>query len=241
MISRIKRSFSARITLWIVTFAAVIMVVFLLLMSHFTNIVLTDEGASRRLMITSLVTVVVSIIILGVLCWLIVRHYLHPLDLLASAAQRIADGKIDENVPNTGQRDEIGQLQNSFAKMQQSLAGYISELNGKREELSAQNLELERAYQQTRDADGVKAQFLGRMTTQMGQKVEDIDKLTNLLSDHHAEMSKPDMIKLKGQMLTHSEAVTDLLDQMLDFRKPLSNAPRASLGKINLPSSQASL
>ena len=211
MISRIKRSFSARITLWIVTFAAVIMVVILLLMSHFTNIVLTDEGAGRRLMITSLVTVVVSIIILGVLCWLIV--------------------KIDENVPNTGQRDEIGQLQNSFAKMQQSLAGYISELNGKREELSAQNLELERAYQQTRDADGVKAQFLGRMTTQMGQKVEDIDKLTNLLSDHHAEMSKPDMIKLKGQMLTHSEAVTDLLDQMLDFRKPPSYPPKGG-GKV---------
>ena len=216
MVSRIRRSLSAQITLWVVVFAAVIMAVILLLMAHFSDIVVTDEGAGRRLMITALVTVVVSIIIIGVLCWLIVRHYLRPLHLLALSAQRIADGNINESVLNTKQRDEIGQLQNSFAKMQRSLAGYISELNRKRNELSAQNLELERAYQQTRDADGVKAQFLGRMTTQMGQTVEDIDRLTNQMSNHHAEMTMPDLMKLQDQMLAYSDNVTQLLDQMLN-------------------------
>ena len=216
MISRIRRSFSAQITLLVVGFAAVVMVVILLLMLHFSHVVEHETGEEVRLLTTALLTAVASIVILSLVCWWTVRSYLRPLDLLASSAQRIADGKIDESVPDTGQRDEIGQLQNSFAKMQRSLVGYISEMNQKRDMLSIQNLELERAYEQARDADSVKARFLSHMTTQMGQTIEDIDALTAHLCDHYSELSKADLMKIQIQMLTYTDTVIHLLDQKLN-------------------------
>lgn len=215
-LSHIRRSFSTQITLWVVGFAAVIMVVILLLIAHFSHVVVSDEGEGRKLLMTALLTAVVSIVILSLLCWWTVMHYVRPLDLLAVSTQRIIDGEIDESVPDTEQSDEIGQLQNSFAKMQRSLAGYIAEMNQKRDALSIQNLKLEKAYQQARDADSVKTQFLGRMTTQMGKTVEDIDALTTQLCEHHAEMSKPELMKTQIQMLSYTDTVTHLLDQMLN-------------------------
>lgn len=216
MLSRIRRSFSAQITLWVVGFAAVIMVVILLLMVHFSHVVENETGEGSKLLTTALLTAVAGIVILSLICWWTVRSYLRPLDLLASSAQRIADGKIDESVPDTGQRDEIGQLQNSFAKMQRSLVGYITEMNQKRDMLSIQNLELERAYEQARDADSVKARFLSRMTNQMGKTVEDIDALTTHLCDHYSELPKADLMKIQIQMLTYIDTVLHLLDQKLN-------------------------
>lgn len=216
LISQIRRSFSIQITLWIVGFAAVIMLVILLLIAHFSHVVVSEEGDGRKLLMTALMTAVVSIAILSLFCWWTVRHYVRPLDLLAVSAQRITDGKIDESVPDTEQSDEIGQLQNSFAKMQRSLVGYIAEMNQKRDALSIQNLKLESAYQQARDADSIKTQFLSHMTTQMGKTVEDIDALTTQLCEHHAEISKPELMKTQIQMLSYTDTITHLLDQMLN-------------------------
>ena len=95
LISQIRRSFSIQITLWIVGFAAVIMLVILLLIEHFSHVVVSDEGEGRKLLMTALLTAVVSLVILSLLCWWTVRHYVRPLDLLAVSAQRITDGKID--------------------------------------------------------------------------------------------------------------------------------------------------
>lgn len=212
---RNHRSFTAQITSWVVGSTAVILVIILLLMAHFSDVVLSDAGEGRSLLTIAIVISVVSLLVISLLCWLIVKRCMHPLDLLSSSAQRIADGKIDENVPNTGQSDEIGQLQNSFAKMQRSLADFIAELHQKRAELSARNLELQRAYEQIRDADGVKAQFVSRMTTRMGHTIEEIDKLTTQLSEHYSEMSSSDLMKLQIRMLAYSDTITLLLEQML--------------------------
>ena len=100
-LSHIRRSFSTQITLWVVGFAAVIMVVILLLIAHFSHVVVSDDGEGRKLLMTALLTAVVSIAILSLFCWWTVRHYVRPLDLLAVSAQRITDGKIDESVPDT--------------------------------------------------------------------------------------------------------------------------------------------
>lgn len=215
LLSNIRRSFSTQITFWVVGFAAIVMVVILLLIAHFSHVVVSDEGEGRKLLMTALLIAVVSIVILSLLCWWTVRRYVRPLDLLAVSAQRITKGKIDESVPDTKQCDEIGQLQNSFAKMQRSLADYIAEMNQKRDALSIQHLKLENAYQQARDADSVKARFLSRMTIQMGETVEEIDALATQLCEHHSELSKADLMKIQIQMLSYTDTVTHLLEQML--------------------------
>lgn len=212
--SRIRQSFTAQVTLWVVGFVAVILCVILVVMVRFSQAVVTGRDGSE-LMLLSLLTVAVSLGVLVLLCWWVIDRHLHPLSLLSATAQRIADGQDEAAVPMIGQRDEIGQLQNSFAKMQQSLSRYMAELQQKGDALSRQNAELQAAYEQLREKDSVKTQFIGRMTAQMGQAVETLSALTERLCDHHAELTKAELMRIQIEMLSNTNTVTRLLDQML--------------------------
>ena len=54
------------------------------------------------------------------------------------------------------------------------------------------------------------------MTEQMVQNVDAITELTDTLCDHYKELSKTDMMKIQIQMLSYTDEVTFLLDQMLN-------------------------
>ena len=274
MISHIRHSLTARITLWVVGFAAVIMTVILLLLGRLTHVDGSEGMDGSPLLTTALLTAGISLIVLLLLCRQVISRHLHPLDMLASSAQRIADGKTKphpepglppaplplgsaaslceeleggeelEASPSRGRFfaeqsgraeregadfasrkhcDEIGQLQHNFAKMQHALTGFITEMQQKRDMLSRQNEELEAAYAHAHEADSIKTQFLSRMTEQMGQTVEDIDRLTTLLCDHHADLSKTELMKLHIEMLSKTDTVTHLLDQMISPPTKMKN------------------
>lgn len=55
------------------------------------------------------------------------RRELKDLDQLTRSAQRIAKGQYNELIPDAQRDDEIGQLQENFAKMQHSLAVQLNE------------------------------------------------------------------------------------------------------------------
>ncbi|MBR4730961.1 MAG: HAMP domain-containing protein [Prevotella sp.] len=203
--SHIRPTLSTQITLWVVGFAALIFGVICYLMSHFSNVLLL-----------SILTAFVSLVILLIICWWVISRHLHPLSLLAVSAQRIAQNNLDEELKNSSNKDEIGQLQNSFITMQHSLSDYISEMQQKRSTLLQQNDELQAAYKQVQDSDSIKSQFLSRMTEQMVQNVDAITELTDTLCDHYKELSKTDMMKIQIQMLSYTDEVTFLLDQMLN-------------------------
>ena len=99
--------------------------------------------------------------------------------------------------------------------MQRSLTEYISKLQQQRDELNHQNTELEAAYDHAREADGMKKLFLSRMSAQMTETVEAIDQLTTRFCDHHAELSKTELMKMNIEMNTYTDTVTRLLDQMV--------------------------
>ena len=204
LLSYIRRSLSTQMALWVAGAAAVI----------FTGIYFCTEY--YHLPFFTLPVTIISFIVLVAVCWYVIAHHLHPLSLLATSAQRITDGDLEETTPDSGQKDEIGQLQNSIAIMQRSLSDYLSEMNQKQETLSRQNAELQEAYKQAQEADGVKAKFLSNMTDQMVQTVNTISSLTNTLCDNYQHLSKTEMVKIQVQMLTETDIVTRLLNQMLD-------------------------
>lgn len=76
---------------------------------------------------------VTSIVCAGLLLMLyifirVITRELSPLHQLAEEAEHIASGQFDAKLPDFKRIDEIGQLSNSFADMQQSLVKYIDEL-----------------------------------------------------------------------------------------------------------------
>ena len=217
LLSYIRQSFTARITLWVVSFATVIMCVILLFMGRFIHMV---GGAEREMMLTAVAIAVVSLLVLFVLTWRAVGHHLHPLDMLATSAQRIANGDMENTVPEASHPDEIGQLQTSFSKMQRALTDYITEMQQKRDTLNRQNQALESAYAKAREADGMKALFLSRMTSQMSETVEAIDQLSKRLCDHYTELSKAEQMQIRIEMLNYTDTVTRLLDQTMSPQEP---------------------
>jgi len=103
--------------------------------------------------------------------------------------------------------------------MQRALANYLFEMEKKRSTLSRQNDELQAVYEQARESDNIKTQFLNRMSGQMLQNVESLTALTDTICDHYDELTKAEMMKMQVEMISYTDTVTMLLNKMLHTSK----------------------
>ena len=168
-----------------------------------------------NLPVFSVTAAIIYLLVLLLVCRYVIARHMRPLRLLADSAQHIAEGHLDETVPDSGQKDEIGQLQNSFVTMQHSLSDYISDMHQKRETLSAQNEKLQAVYEQAQEAGSVKEHFLSNMTDQMTRSIDTIATLAETLCNDHETLSRAEMTKLQIQIVNETDTVTMLLDKML--------------------------
>ena len=157
---------------------------------------------------------IIGIVVLLLICWRVIVHYLGPLHLLADSAQRIADGHLDETIPDSRQKDEIGQLQNSLSKMQRSQALYMEEMRQKQEALSLQNTQLQDAYEEAQEYDRLKANFVHQMTDQMVGPVDTVCRHTDNIVANYQTLTKAEMAKIQIDILSTTEAITQLLGQL---------------------------
>ncbi len=169
-----------------------------------------------------------SLLVIIYIIWKVFTYHLRPLHLLADSAMRISEGHLEEQVPDSGQKDEIGQLQNSFATMQRSLANYMDEMRQKQDMLSRQNEALQEAYRQVRENENVKTMFLSKMTDQMVKPVDDVCQLTHQICKDYRTLSKVELTKIQIDMLSHTESITQLLDQLLNTPVQ-NNKPSAAI------------
>ena len=97
-------------------------------------------GGFDRLRHAVMTIVVVGLLLMLYLFIRIITRELSPLHRLAKEAENIASGQFDAELPDFQRIDEIGQLTQSFAGMQQSLVKYIKELK----DTTAQKASIER-------------------------------------------------------------------------------------------------
>lgn len=173
-------------------------------------------GKYEAVKIFLFVTGLTGLLLIIFLCWKIIACHLWPLHLLADSAELIADGNLDLRVPDSGMKNEIGQLQNSFATMQMSLATYMDEMRHKQVMLGRQNAELENAYSHAQDYENLKNRFLNNMTDQMVKPIENICELTDKICDQYESMDQTEMEKIQTRMIASTDKVTILLEQLLD-------------------------
>lgn len=155
----------------------------------------------------------VSLLII-VLFLIIVRH-LHPIHLLADAAQSIANGNLDTPIPDSHYKHESGRLLSSLKKMQRSLKGYMDEMRQKRATLSAQNEELQTAYNEAEAYEARKAKCVADMMRQMAMPVTRVCQYTDTICRDYAGLSQSDMEKLQKSIMNDTEEITALLDQLI--------------------------
>jgi methyl-accepting chemotaxis protein len=177
-----------------------------------------------------------AIAIIGLLLlFLISTFYIHkkllPLTMLTEQAQRIADGNLDEPIPDSRREDEIGRLQDNFKLMQQSLATNIGELDQLTNQLKEHGKELSIAYREAQKADRMKTAFLHNMTNQMIEPAESISKDVNTLCDRNRKTEGQDIKCLADDIQKNGNAIAELLKNLInmsdeDIRKEVQDASR---------------
>ena len=158
--------------------------------------------------------VVCVLILLFVLNTVVGRH-LRPLHWLADSAQSIANGNLDTPIPDMHHEHEAGRLQNSLAKMQQALKTYMTEMQQKQVTLSNQNAELKAAYAEVQAYEVKKMNFVRDMTAQMAKPVESLCQEANTICHDAATMTKEEMTQRQAVITKDSEAITQLLDNLM--------------------------
>lgn len=116
--------------------------------------------------------VIVALILIGLLVvlWLsskVVRQTIQPIKQLLGYTQRIADGNYDEPIPHSDQPDDIGQLQNSFAGMQQALQKHMGSISQTAEEIQKQNEQRAHKMEMAEESIRKKSVFIQNLSHQI--------------------------------------------------------------------------
>lgn len=173
-------------------------------------------GEYNRILYVVVAISLAGLFMLLLLCQWFTHRRLLPLRMLTKSTQRIAEGDFNEPIPDSRQEDEIGQLQEQFQQMQQSLATHVNDLNRLRTSLQTQGEELRAAYEKAQEADKLKTAFLHHMTNQMIAPSQTIVTCVDTLCQHWSDMSKEEAAKLVDSIQKDSQTITDLLGGMLN-------------------------
>ena len=130
--------------------------------------------------------VIIALILIGLLAilWLsskVVRQTIRPIKQLLRYTQHIVDGNYDATIPQSDQPDDIGQLQNSFAAMQQALQNHMGSISQTAEEIRKQNEQ--RAHNMKLAEENVrkKTQFIQNLSHQMRTPINVITGFSDIL------------------------------------------------------------
>lgn len=164
--------------------------------------------------------VIITIISLGVfflLCTWLIRRQFRPLRMLNDMAQAVAAGNLNQVVAVTSRDDEIGQLQNRFHKMQQSLKKQIDDIERETIILNQRTEMLRTSFGKTEESDRVRSSFLRYMIKQLEVPTQSIDSSVTTLCNNYDNSTKEEIDKQVNNIQIKSEVVIDLLNNISHF------------------------
>ena len=163
-----------------------------------------------------LIVITVSLLVLLLLIYHSVRRSTEPLDQLAMQAQRLSGGDFEEPLDHSLRRDSIGQLQNSFILMQQSLHSKISEIRQINAEMEQRNKELIRANELVEEADKQKRHFIQDMSHQVRTPLNIINGFAQVMALDYQNISEEDREDIISRMRAAVKSISHIT-RMLNY------------------------
>ena len=140
----------------------------------------------RRLNTRAILIVLAGLLIIFIVCRRTVVKAFAPVKLLEEQTQRIADGDYSTVIARSSENSVVGNLQNSFADMQETLHSHIRDLNAAIEESAKRNEELQTANSTLEDTMRRQSEFVSNMTHQIRTPLNLIMGFSQLLRESGA-------------------------------------------------------
>lgn len=171
----------------------------------------------NRLLYSVWVIVFIGLLVIMLFCYQAIGGAIAPLHLLAHQARDIAEGRYSNSLPKTSRGDTIGQLQNSFVDMQQSLSDYISNIRLINTQMEHRNCELLDANEKALEADRKKTVFLQDMMHQIRTPLNIIGGFAQVLNDSFHEMPADESKKIIQMMQDNVKKITRISRMLVGF------------------------
>ena len=158
---------------------------------------------------------VIGLLLLGMGCHRIVKHFIQPLGLLAAELRQIGHGDYEKRLPPSQRTDLIGQLQNSFCEMRRSISQHIRDAEQAKQETEQRTTELEQATQLARQASEQKTQFMQDMSHQIRTPLNIVHGFAQVLRDENVEMTDDEKRQIADTMYVHTNNLDYMVSKLL--------------------------
>ena len=169
----------------------------------------------KRLLYTVLIIIAIGLFVILIFCYQAIRGAVSPLKLLAWQARDISEGHYDNFLPHTSRSDTIGQLQNAFVGMQQSLSAYVGDIRRLNEEMEQRNQELVLANEQAVEADRKKTAFLQDMMHQIRTPLNIIGGFSQVLEENFHELPDDEAANIIRMMQDGSQRIVRIVRMLV--------------------------
>jgi signal transduction histidine kinase/predicted small secreted protein len=158
---------------------------------------------------------IIGLIAILIICRRSVAHAIHPLNQLLTKTQSIAEGNMEVYIPKSKREDAVGQLQNSFATMLQSLNFHIGSVRYTTEQAKRRNEDLAKATYLVQEADKQKTTFIQNVTHQIRTPLNIIMGFAQILAETNGEGLAEEEKKSIADTLDHNSKLLSRMVLML--------------------------
>ena len=146
-------------------------------------------GSYKRLGYIIFTVLTIGLILLLIFFMRSITRFVSPLNQLVSQSQYIASGHFGEPMARTRRTDLVGQLQNSFSTMQESLAEQIGQLQQANERAEERNRDLLRLNNLAQEARHEKIAFLQDVSHQIRTPLNIIQGFLNVVLKDNSDLT----------------------------------------------------
>lgn len=157
-------------------------------------------GSYKRLGYIIFTVLSIGLILLFIFFMRTITRFVSPLNQLVSQSQYIASGHFGEPMAHTRRTDLVGQLQNSFSTMQESLAEQIGQLQQANERAEEHNRELQRLNDLAQKARLEKIAFLQDVSHQIRTPLNIIQGFLNVVLKNNSDLTVREKAHIMGLM-----------------------------------------
>lgn len=165
--------------------------------------------------------IIVALLIIGLLviltlCYRAASTAIKPISQLAGQTQQIGEGNYDQPIVRSTRKDEVGELQNSFASMQESLVRHVNDIRQANDETLRRNEELEETTRLAEEAGRQKMIFIQDISHQIRTPLNIIMGFAQVLGSGFGLMPEEETKNITGLMDHNAKTLSRMVMMLFD-------------------------